>query len=90
MLCLVNAHGLGNAGFILVAGLDFPALLQFDQRQAIGRVAIYLVGGGENEDRLGTGLAGGLQQVERADRVDTEIGVRVPAPPSRCDGWAAV
>ena len=81
MFRLVNAHRFGNARLIFVAGFDFPALLQFDQRQAVRRIAIYLIRGGEDEDRFGTKLARGFQQVQRADGVDAKIRVRVARRP---------
>ena len=43
MLRVINAHRLGNAIRVFVARLDFPAFLQFAQRQTIWRVAINLV-----------------------------------------------
>ncbi len=62
-------------------GAELPARLAFDQRQTVGRVAIDLVGAGEDEDRVGAMQPCGLEQVERAVGVDREIGLRVARRP---------
>jgi hypothetical protein len=54
---------------------------QFDQRQMVRRVPVDLVGRGEDEGRLRLDAAGGLEQVERAVRVHTEVGLRVGRGP---------
>ena len=64
-----------------MAGLDLPAFFQFNQRQPVGRVAINLVCGGENEDGFGTELALGLQQVQGRGGVDAEIRVWIARGP---------
>ena len=81
VLGLVNAHRFRNAGFVFVTGFDFPALFQFDERQAVRRVPVNLVRGSENEDRFGAELAGGFEQVERGGGVDAEIRVRITGRP---------
>ena len=81
MLRLVNAHGLGNSRFILVAGFNFPTLFQFDQRQPVRRVAINLVSRCENKNSFGTKFPRGLQQVQGTNRIYAEIRVRIARRP---------
>ena len=81
MLCHVNAHRLRNAGLVFVAGLDFPALGQLDQRQSVRRVAVDLVRGRENKGGLGTEQTGRLKQIQRADGIHAEVGVGVAGGP---------
>jgi hypothetical protein len=61
---------------VRMAWLDLVPGVQFDQRQRVGPVAVHLVGGAVNERRLGRIRPGVLQQVQGADGVDVEIGVR--------------
>src|SRR5674476_1071926 len=56
MFRLVNAHRFVNALAVFVRRVNFPALLQFAQRQKIRRVAINFVRAGENENRPGAML----------------------------------
>ena len=53
----------------------------FDERQFIGPIAIHLVGGGEDERRVGTKPPRRFEHGQRALRVDREVGVRVPGGP---------
>ena len=63
------------------SAVDLVAGLLLDQRQAVGRVAVDLVGRAEDERRLGRVLAGVLQHVEGADGVDVEVGERLLGGP---------
>ena len=81
MLRVVDAHGLRNAGLVFVAWFNFPAFLQFAQRKAIRRVAIDLVRGCKDEWRLRRKLSCGFQQIQRAIRVDSKIGLRIARCP---------
>ena len=81
MLRVIDAHRFGNAGFVLVPRLDFPAQRQFAQWQSVRRVAIDLVRRRENEWRLRANCAGGFKQVQGAIRVNREIGLRIARGP---------
>src|SRR6476660_3588882 len=81
MLRVSDAHRFGNAGLVFVARLDFPAFLQLAQRKAIGCVAIDLVRGSKDEWRLRRKLSRGLQEIQCAVRVDSEIGLRIARCP---------
>src|SRR5439155_24936391 len=48
----VNAHRFRDPLLIFMTGLDFPAGLEFAQRQVIGSVAIDFVRRGENKRRF--------------------------------------
>src|SRR5258707_1345913 len=61
MLGVIDAHCFGNSRLILVARLNFPAFLQFAQRQTIRRVAIDFVRGSKDEWGLGRKISCGLQ-----------------------------
>ena len=63
---LVDAVALRRVGVV-------PARLELDELELVRRVAVDLVRGQEDERRLGHVLAGRLEQVERADRVDLEV-----------------
>ena len=60
-------------GSVAMAGGDFPACLEFDQRQTVGRVAVDLVGRGVDERGIGRVLASSLQEAHCAVGVDREI-----------------
>ncbi len=79
---LVDAHGLRDSvsgpGML---GRQFPAGFQLDQRQVVRRVAIDLVGAGEDEYRPFRMAARRFQQVEGAVGVGGEIGHRLPRRP---------
>ena len=61
--------------------VDLPAGLLLDQRQAVGPVAVHLVGGAVDERRVDAVLADVLQHVEGAAGVDVEVGERVAHRP---------
>lgn len=52
-----------------------------EQREPVRTVVVDLVGGGEDEGGGGRVAAGGLPEVERAQRVDGEISVRLAGGP---------
>ena len=79
----VDRHRRVDPAEVLVVLGQLEPRLQLLQRQAVRRVAVDLVGRGEDEGRLGAVLAGRLEQVEGAVGVDPEVGLRVAAPPSR-------
>ena len=81
MLRVIDAHRLGNSRLVFVTGLDFPALLQFSQRQTIWRVAVDFVRRSKNKRRLRRKLSRGFQKIERAVRVHGEIGLRIARSP---------
>ena len=60
---------------------QLQAALELDQRQRVGRVAVDLVRRAEHERRAVGVASRRLQQVERAERVDLEVGVRVGRGP---------
>ncbi len=72
VLRLVDCEGLCDAVRVGRIGV-VPAGFELLERDAVGGVAVNLVGAHVHEGRLGAGLAGGLQHVERADRVGVEI-----------------
>jgi len=77
MLGLIDGHGfVDSVHEIGVRLIDFPSFPGLDQRQAVRAIAIHFVGAGEDKHRLGTALPGRIKQVERADRINTEISVR--------------
>ena len=72
MLALIDGKVLGDA--VLKGRVRIiPAGFEFGQRQGVGPVAIHLVGRHVDERRFGTRPPRGLQQVQRAQRVDFEI-----------------
>lgn len=72
MFGLVDGKGLGDA--MLVGGIGIiPACFELGERDVIGGVTIDLVGAHVDEGRFGAGLAGGFEQIERADGVGVEI-----------------
>ncbi len=72
---IVEAHLFGNAVFEpLVAPVDLPALVQLDQRETVRCVSVDLVGGREDERRLGSVESGRLEEIERTHGVHLEIG----------------
>ena len=78
----IDAHALVDAvRGERVLGADLKAPLLLDQRQEIGRVAIDLVGAGEDERRLRAVPARRFEQVQGAVGVDREIGLRVAGRP---------
>ncbi len=78
----VDGHRLVDPFPIRVGGIKLPAGLPLEQRQRVGRVAVHLVGRGEDEGRLRAELAGRLQEDQGAVGVDGEV--------RPCEGWAAV
>ncbi len=60
---------------------QLQALLELHQRQRVGRVAVHLVGRAVHERRAVGVAAGRLEQVERPERVDLEVDVRVRCRP---------
>src|SRR6267378_7159531 len=79
---IVDAHRLVDAvRRERMLGTDLPTRFLLDERQQVGRVAIDLVGAGEDEDRIGAVEAGRLEQVERAVGVDGEIDLRIACRP---------
>src|SRR5438094_10315213 len=81
MFRVIDAHRFRDARLVFVARLDFPAFLQFAQRQTIRRVAIDFVGGSKNEWRFGRKLSSGFEQIQRAVGVYGEIGLRLASGP---------
>ncbi len=77
----VDRHRRVDAAEPVVVLGQLQPRLQLFQRQPVGRVAVDLVGRGEDEGRLGAVLAGRLEQVERAVGVDAEVGLRVAGGP---------
>ena len=72
MLGLVDREGLRDAVGVGRVGV-VPAGRQLLQRDPVGRVAVDLVRAHVDEGRLRAGLARGLEQVQRADRVGVEV-----------------
>jgi hypothetical protein len=68
-----------------MVGGQLEAGLEVLERQPVGRVAVDLVGRGEDEGRLRAVLAGRLEQVEGAVGVDPEVGLGVARRP--VVGW---
>ena len=69
---LVDREGFGDA--VLVGEIVvIPARVEFAERDGIWPVAVNLVCGHVDERRLGTGLAGGFEEVQRADSVGVEV-----------------
>jgi len=64
-----------------MAGGQLPAGGRFLQRQAVWRVAVDLVGAGEEKRRLGTMTAGGFEQNLRTVGIDGKIGERLAGGP---------
>src|SRR5205085_475858 len=64
-----------------VSGIELPARFQLDQGQRIRRVAVDLVGRGEDEGRLGAKQAGRFQYYQRALRVDRKVRQRFTRRP---------
>ena len=81
MLRVIDAHGFGNSRLVFVARLDFPALVQFAQRQPIRRVAIDFVRRRKNERRFRANFARRFEQIQRAVGVDREIRLRIARRP---------
>src|SRR5687767_6067923 len=53
VLRMINAHRLVDAIAVLMLVIDLPSFLLLDQRQAVRRVTVDFVGGGEDERRMG-------------------------------------
>lgn len=68
----INAAVLANSVVILGARI-IPARRQFPQRKLIGRIAVNLVRGHEDEHGVGIRLPRRFQQVQRADGIHVEI-----------------
>ena len=81
MFRVIDAHCLGNTSPVLVTGLDFPAFLQFAQRQVVRCVAIDLVRGSKNERSLWRKLSRCLEQIQGAIGVHGEISLRIAHSP---------
>ena len=78
---LIDAHRLVDAVRERMRRVDLPARLLLDQRQPVRRVAVDLVGRGEDEDGVRAVLATGLEQIEGADGVDAEVRERLASGP---------
>ena len=72
VLGLVDRERLGDAVLVGRVGV-IPARGEFLQRDAVGGVAVNLVRAHVHERRLRRGLAGGLEHIQRADRVGVEV-----------------
>ena len=81
VLGLVDGHRLVDARRIGVAGIDLPARGLLHEREAVGRVAVDLVGAREEEDRLRAVAPGGLQEVQGSVGVDGEVRVGLAGRP---------
>src|SRR4051812_18605434 len=57
--------------------VDFPTTIEFNQRKLVRRIAVNLVGGCENENRVRTVVASGLQHDQRTVGIDGEVDERV-------------
>ena len=77
----VDRHRRVDAAVVAVVLRQLQPRLELHQRQPVGRVAVDLVGRGEDEGRVGAVLARRLEQVERAVGVDAEVGLRVARGP---------
>src|SRR5215207_1038049 len=73
MLRLIDGHRFVNASPKRMASGDFPTQWELDQRQPVRRVTVNFVGAREDEDRVRTIGARGLQKMEGADRVHSKI-----------------
>src|SRR5579863_714616 len=70
----VDAHAFGNAVCAIGMGrIQLPALVQLDQRQSIGSVAIDFVRTGKHEHGIGRVPASEFQQVQRSGGIDRKI-----------------
>jgi hypothetical protein len=78
----VDAHRLVDAprGEGVFGGDGKPRFL-LDQREPVRPVAVDLVGADEDECRFRRMTPGGLEEIERAERVDGEIGVGIVGRP---------
>ena len=82
MLALVDAQALVDAELAEgVRCVEFIAGRAFHQGQFVGRVAVHLVGAGEDENRVRTAAARGLQQVEGAVGIDRKVRKRLAGCP---------
>ena len=82
MFAMVNGHGFVNAAReIWMGDVNFPAGVEFDQRQQVGIVAVDFIGRSENEHRAGAELARGFEHIEGAVGVDAEVGERFAGCP---------
>ena len=69
---LVDREGLGDA--VLVGGIVvIPTRVEFAERDGIWPIAVNFVRGHVDERRLGAGLPGGFEKVQRADGVGVEV-----------------
>ena len=72
VLRLVDREGFGDAVF--VGGIVvIPARVEFAERDGIWPIAVNFVRGHVDERRLWAGLAGGFEEVQRADGVGVEV-----------------
>ncbi len=72
VLGLVDGEGFRDTVFVGGVGV-VPAGFELGERDAIGRVAVDLVGAHVHERGFGAGLAGGFEEVQCADSVGIEI-----------------
>ena len=77
----VDRHCRVDPAVPAVPGGELEPLVVLLERQVVGEVAVDLVRRAERERDLGAVVADGLEQVERAERVDAEVGVRVGRRP---------
>jgi len=78
---IVDRHGLVDASGIPMPGRELIPRIELDQGKPVGQIAVDLVGGTEDEGRLGRVETGVFEHVERAARVDVEIGERLAGGP---------
>ena len=69
---LVDREGFGDT--MIVSGIVvIPARVEFAERDGIWAIAVNFVRGHVDERRLGASLAGGFEEVQRADGVSVEV-----------------
>jgi hypothetical protein len=64
-----------------MAGLYFPAFLEFAQRQTVWRIAVDFVRRRENERRLGRKHSRSFEQIQRTVGVHGKISLRISRSP---------
>ena len=77
----VDRHRLVDPVVPGMIGLELPAAITLDKRERVRPVAVHLVRGREDEHRLRCVEACRLEQVQRPDCVDVEIGERLTGRP---------
>ena len=79
---VVDGHGFRNAAeAVSVRRRNFPTGFEFDEREAVGRVAVDFVGRHIDKDRVGSKVARGFEQDGRAVGVDREVDGRIGGGP---------